>query len=179
MFVLLLTLGEKGGDPSVRYREAREAAKIVGAELLDAGSFPDGGLQDNLDTVEFIELNIEKTGAQVIFSPSTKDRHQDHRKAALASISASHHASEVYQYETPNTLQEFSPQVFVDIEPYLAQKKRALDAHQSQSWKSYLATEAVEGLARYRAFQAWGGRRKGAVEAFELIRLVASAETEK
>ena len=39
VFILLLTLGEKGGDPSVRYREAKEAAKIVGAELLRCREF--------------------------------------------------------------------------------------------------------------------------------------------
>jgi LmbE family N-acetylglucosaminyl deacetylase len=177
VFILLLTRGEKGGDPSVRCEEAKVAADIIGAELLEIGRFPDGALEDHQETVAYIESNLEKTAATVVFSPSAKDRHQDHRKAAYATIAAARYIPEVYMYETPATIQEFSPQLFVDIRPYLDLKKKALRAHGSQSSRSYFAEDAVEGLSRYRAFQAWGGRAAtGAVEAFEVGRLVVSSE---
>jgi LmbE family N-acetylglucosaminyl deacetylase len=177
VFILLLTRGEKGGDPLVRCEEAKIAADIIGAQLLEIGRFPDGALEDHQETVAYIESNLQKIDATVVFSPSAKDRHQDHRKAAYATIAAARYTQEVYMYETPATIQEFSPQLFVDIRPYLDLKKKALRAHGSQSSRSYFAEDAIEGLSRYRAFQAWSGRAAtGAVEAFEVGRVVITNE---
>lgn len=172
--ILILTRGEKGGDPTARGNEAREAAKTIDADILEFGNFPYGELSDTIETVRLIESAISRTQATVVLIPSQKDRHQDHRSAALAGISASRHVDEVYQYETPLTVQDFSPQLFVDIQPYLETKKRAIAVHRSQASRSYFAEEAIIGLPRYRAYQAWGGRKSGAAEAFEVARLVVS-----
>jgi LmbE family N-acetylglucosaminyl deacetylase len=177
VFILVLTRGERGGDASVRCQETEQAAALIGAKLVEVANFPDGSVEDNIDTVACIESWIQKTGATTVFSPSTKDRHQDHRNTAYAAISAARYATEVYLYETPSTIQEFSPQIFVDIEPYLDLKKRALSAHLSQSKRSYFAESAIEGLSRYRAFQASGGRKAGAMEAFEVVRMIITGQT--
>ena len=71
-------------------------------------------------------------------------------------------------YETPNTLKEFFPQVFTDIEKTFEVKKKALQLFGHESERFWLAAKAIEGLAVFRGFQAG----VHVAEAFEVGRFV-------
>ena len=83
-------------------------------------------------------------------------------------------------YESPTTIGDFQPQLFVDIEEEFEKKKEIMRVYFSQSEKSWWsigrlrrerAPRAVEGLAAYRGFQAG----VEVAEAFEVGKLVLMA----
>jgi LmbE family N-acetylglucosaminyl deacetylase len=123
-----------------------------------------------------IEEALEACGADIVYTHSSGDSHQDHRATAAASLSACRRAQRILCYETPTSL-NFAPTVFVDAEGLVEGKLQLLRAHLSQVLKNGLVDlEAVEAQARYRGFQA----RLRHAEAFEASRLVwdvASATT--
>jgi LmbE family N-acetylglucosaminyl deacetylase len=120
--------------------------------------------------VNFLESKLKEVRADVVYTLPKMDRHQDHRNASLASISASRLAKEVYEYETPSVISTFSPQMYVDVLDGMQVKIAALKCHVSQKKRTYLETDAVEGLAKYRAYQASIHGRMA--EAFEVVRII-------
>jgi LmbE family N-acetylglucosaminyl deacetylase len=169
VFELVLTTGELGGVASVRKKEARAAARLIGATVA-FGSFPDGAVRDDHKTISFIESHIRETKADIVYTTSSTDRHQDHRYASLASVSASRFVNEVYEYETPSVVNTFSPKMYVDVTDGMDLKIAGLKCHVSQSKKRYLDYLAVTGLAKYRAYQA--GMHDRMAEAFEVVRFI-------
>ena len=120
-----------------------------------------------------IEKIIEKVRPEVIYTHSYKDTHQDHRNTSYATLSAGRRSNKIFMYESPTTLMEFSPQVFIDISEEFEQKKEIMSLFLSQNNKDWMARRragsmAIEGLASYRGFQA----RVQAAEAFEVGKLV-------
>ncbi len=170
---IVLTDGELGGAPAVRRRESRSAAALIGAKV-HFGGFPDGNLRDDHKTIGYLETIIKKVGADIVYTTSRADRHQDHRYASLASASAARFVNEVYEYETPSVVNTFSPRMSVDISDGIHIKIRGLKCHESQESKRYLEEDAVIGLARYRGYQA--GLHDRLAEAFEVVRLVRRSE---
>jgi LmbE family N-acetylglucosaminyl deacetylase len=166
---LILTTGELGGDARARKKEARAAAKLIGATVR-FGSFPDGNLRDDHVTVGFIESTIREVKADIVYTHSRVDRHQDHRYASFASVAASRFVNEVYEYETPSVIDEFTPKMFVDVTEGMRVKIAALECHVSQRKKQFRDFPAVTGLAKYRAFQA--GMHDRMAEAFEVVRVI-------
>jgi LmbE family N-acetylglucosaminyl deacetylase len=173
---IILTNGELGGPLSVRKGEARKAAALIGAKV-HFGGFPDGNLRDDHPTISYLESIIKKVGADIVYTTSRADRHQDHRYASLASASAARFVDEVYEYETPSVVNTFSPRLSVDIGDGMELKIKGLRCHQSQKAKRYLEADAVKGLARYRAYQA--GLHNRMAEGFEVVRLVKRSEKRK
>ena len=166
---VILTSGELGGDPTTREKEAARAAKLVKAQV-HFGRFKDGTVRDDHATIQFIEDVINGPRADVVYTHSSVDRHQDHRYSSLATISAARGVDQVYEYETPSVINTFSPSLYVDISDGLKVKLEALRCHVSQAARTYLEQDAVQGLAEYRAFQ--GSLHKRSAEAFQVIRVV-------
>lgn len=163
--ILLLTGGENGGDKEVRLRAAESACSFIGATLAYAG-FKDGQLKDNAETVSWIEKEIQKVTADIVFAPCPLDKHQDHRNGGNAAISATRNTANVLLYETPTTT-EFKPQIYVDIRETLDQKVKALSMHKSQEERE-LSSDAIRCLARYRAYQM---RKFGwEIETFQVVK---------
>lgn len=150
---LVLTNGELGGSPQVRKSETLEAAKLLDATVTFV-DLRDGMVRDDHATVGVIENEIRTYRAEVAYIPPSADRHQDHRNASLASISATREVEEVYAYETPSVLNTFSPQFFVNIRDDIEIKIAALRLHLSQQGRAYNTDEAARRLAEYRAYQA-------------------------
>jgi LmbE family N-acetylglucosaminyl deacetylase len=163
--VLLLTGGEKGGDKEVRLRAAKSSCSLIGATIAYAG-FEDGKLDDSYETVSWIEKELRKAKADIVFAICPSDSHEDHRNGGKAGISASRYVRNVLLYETP-TAKGFEPQIYVDITEVLEKKVKALLMHKSEA-KSEHASEAVRCLARYRAYQM---RQPGrAIETFQVVK---------
>jgi len=167
--MLVITTGEAGpGDVLQRENEAREGAKVIGANIL-FGDLPDGSVSNHeLKLVHLIETVIRETGTTIVYTHGQNDSHQDHRAVALASMGACRAVQQVLCYDSPSSI-GFTPSVFVDISDTLSKKLAALDCHRSQVGSSVMAShELVSTQAGYRGFQA----RTIAAEGFEPIRLL-------
>ena len=171
VFLLILTRGEEGGDPKVRTEETVKSAATLGIPRKNVyfGNLPDAKMLENLrKAILEIESVTDKCKPFRVYTSSNKDRHQDHFAVAMATKAACRKTPQVLAYETPSTLAEFSPQVFIDISETLPLKIKSIRLHQSQRRKGYMKANAVRGLARFRGLQA--GVK--AAEAFEVYRMI-------
>jgi LmbE family N-acetylglucosaminyl deacetylase len=168
IFLLVLTTGEQGPQAAAsRVEEQEAAADKLGATLF-WGTFDDGAVPDGRAAIDLIERVMRETGAETIYTHSPHDTHQDHRATALATAAAARRSSRVLRYESPTTTL-FSPNVFVDVEPYVGAKVDLVCAHVSQVLKNGLVdVDAIQAQARYYGFKA----RIHAAEAFETDRFV-------
>ena len=168
VYLLVLTKGEASGDPNLREKECEQAARTIGADKLFFGNLKDTKITDGVETIMAIERLIIELKPNIIFAHSPKDGHQDHRNVGLAAVSAARNSKKVLLYESPAALREFLPQLFVDVTSTFDIKLEALKAFGTQVSKVYFkghdlnqrahripyVSNASEGLARYRGFQA-------------------------
>jgi LmbE family N-acetylglucosaminyl deacetylase len=168
VYVLVLSRGEASGDPQTKEVACKKSAELLGVDDLFFGGFKDTKINDGIETILVIEKIIDKVNPDFVYTLSFKDTHQDHRNTAYATLSAARRCKKILMYETPTTLKEFFPQVFVDIEKTFEVKKKTMRLFSHKSEKFRFAAKAIEGLAFFRGFQA--GVR--VAEAFEVGRFV-------
>ena len=78
-----LTRGEMAtrGTPEIRAREAREAARILGARFRETLDLGDGGLRtDRAAELRVVEA-VRRARPRVVLAPLPADRHPDHARA--------------------------------------------------------------------------------------------------
>lgn len=166
--MLVVTKGEVGpGNTAARIAEQERACQVLGVDKLMWGSLPDCSVSlHELDLVHLIESAISTSRAQVVYTHSIQDSHQDHRAVALASTGAARKISSILTYDAPSSLR-FQPTTFVDISTTLDKKIDALLCHASQ----VSASEMVDAhRARAQAISRGHESRCEAAEAFEPIR---------
>ena len=167
LFGLLLTHGEKGGNPTQREYEAFESAKMIDMNLT-FGEYDDGYVPHDISTISMIEKYIIDNSIDIVYSPSVNDMHQDHKNIGLSVFVASRHASEVYAYEMISCSNDFHPNLYVDITNSMDVKKYCVQKHLSQNHKSY--------MAKYEAFNSYRSLKIGKPdkfhEVFEIIKIV-------
>jgi len=144
--------GERGGDPKERVREAREAAKILGAKKVEFLGFPDGRIGDSIEVVSKIEEVLGAADADILYTHTLSERHQDHRHVSQAATSAARDCPVLMYFETPSSSNLFRPQYYVDITSTIERKLDAVRRHLSQKSKRGVKPEIVEGQARFRGF---------------------------
>src|SRR2546425_9513485 len=168
IWLLVMTTGERGPQASrSRIAEQEDAAELLGARLR-WGGFSDGAVPDGRPSVDAVQAVVMESGAEVVYTHSPRDTHQDHRATAVASLSACRRLSRVLMYESP-TSQDFAPDLYVDAAGLVEAKADLVRAHVSQVLKNGLVDlDAIEALARYRGFQA----RVRQAEGFETDRFV-------
>lgn len=158
VYLLVLTRGEASGAAKIREKECKMAAQILGLDQLFFGGLEDTKVHDGRRTIDTIERIIDKVSCDIVYGPTPKDTHQDHRNTGNATLSASRRCKIVLLYEGASTQRNFIPQVFVNIEKTLEVKRKATLVFGSQlnnHHSGYLAAvEGIEGLARYRGYQA-------------------------
>ena len=158
VFTLVLTKGEASGNVKVREDECWKAAKLLKVDRLFFGGLEDTKVDDGRDTIDVIEKVVDEVKPDIIYAPSCKDTHQDHRNAGHAILSAGRRCKMILQYEGASTQRDFVPQVFVDIRSTFDLKKSAISVFGSQlngKRGGYaIAARAVVGLAQYRGYQA-------------------------
>jgi LmbE family N-acetylglucosaminyl deacetylase len=166
--MLVMTTGEQGPQAArSRVLEQIDAAAILGAELV-WGGFDDGAVPEGRAAIDVIQDAARAVDADVVYTHTPRDTHQDHRATALASLAACRRVSRVLMYEAPTTV-GFTPSMYVDIAGHVEGKVDLIRAHVSQVLKNGLVDlEAIECAARYRGFQ---GRIRHA-EGFEVDRFV-------
>lgn len=153
-----------------RRKECERSAALINASVHVA-NLPDGGISDGLETIHIIEEQLELFKPTIVLMPSPNDTHQDHRNTALAAQSATRSVpNTVLVYQTPSTTTDFSPVYHVDVTEVFGLKLEAIKIHRSQDGKSYMAEDAVKGLAKFRAYEI--GRLGQLYESFEVRRVI-------
>lgn len=168
--LLVMTDGGGGGDGRIRRQEQQAAGDILGVSRLFWGEYPDTAIPLDRESIQRVERVILDVRPDFIFVHSQDDTHQDHRHLSVATITATRYTRNVLFYEGPTT-QNFSPNVFVDIDGILQDKIAALQAHESQVTKTNIEgmniLNIVQSSAHFRGIQ---GRVRNA-EAFVPLRL--------
>jgi LmbE family N-acetylglucosaminyl deacetylase len=151
--LLVMTTGEQGPQhSSSRMQEQQDAADLLGA-VVRWGGFPDGEVPIGRAAVEAVHQAIAESGADIVYTHTPYDTHQDHRATAAAVLAAARRLPCVLQYESPTSV-DFRPNVFVDVAGLVEAKIDLLRAHMSQVLKNGLVDlDALEAQARCRGFQ--------------------------
>ena len=171
IFFFILTRGEAGQKVSSeedRESEAKQSAETLGATLR-FGEFEDTKLVPTGDLVNSIERIVNEVCPDLVLTHSIKDDHHDHRAVGSATIEAARLSENIFTYENPLT-KDFVPQAYVDISDVINGKIQLLNLYPSQRDKDYLKSNAIFGLAQYRALQSRIPNVKFA-EAFQITKL--------
>ena len=171
----------------VRRTAAETAVKILGAQSVSFGEFPDNRMDsvDLLDIVQFVEKHVYHHKPEVILTHHVSDLNIDHRLVHQAVVTACRpqpghlvktllffEVSSSTEWQTPASASVFAPNWFVDINPYMAKRMHALEAYvdEIRPWPHSRSLKAIEYLAR------WRGATVGveAAEAFMLGRMLVT-----
>ena len=166
------------------HARSHEAASVLGAKSVNLFSFPDNRMDsvDLLDVVKKIEPVVADFAPDICYTHYSGDVNIDHQITNRAVVTAcrpipGNVSPDLYFFETVSSTEwncaedvAFSPNVFVDIEPYIEQKMQALKLYASEMrpYPHSRSYEAVEALAKYRGFTVG----KKFVEAFALGRSI-------
>jgi LmbE family N-acetylglucosaminyl deacetylase len=166
---VILSRGEKGGDPETRAREAGDSARKIGAKL-HIFDFPDTAIPQGHEVIERLEAIIRDVDPRRVYTHSVKDTHQDHRNAAYATLSAARFVPEIFAYESPSLYLNFNPNYYVDISSYIDKKINILNSFTTQNGRDYMKINAIRGLSQFRGL----GPAVSHAEAFEIVRILKS-----
>ena len=162
---------------------ASRAAAEIGAEEPRMLGLPDNRLDGLplLDVIKSIEAVVEAVAPEIVYTHHAGDLNVDHRVVHQAVVTVcrplpSSPVSAIYAFETPSSTEwqtagaAFRPQRWVEIEPFLGCKLRALEAYEAEMrpFPHARSFEAVEALARWRGASA--GLK--AAECFVVVREV-------
>lgn len=173
VYILVLTRGEASGNPKIREKECTISAKELSVNDIFFANLSDRKITDGYETISEIEDVLDITKPDLVLTHGIKDGHQDHRNAGRSTLSATRNINKVLLYESPAAMRDFIPQVFIDVTSTFDSKLKALESFGSQVSKIYFkgnentphskydearhfphVSNAIEGLARYRGFQA-------------------------
>ena len=151
-------------------KEGRDAAKLLGYEL-SFDQYETTKLKHNDNLINRLETMILDNNIDLVFTHWTNDLTEDHRAVAEATAIAARKGTSVLMYRSNfyKFNKPFSPSVYIDISPFINEKKAAILCHKSEvdkfgeSWlDSILATNKVYGQESGHDYS----------EAFEIFRLV-------
>ena len=171
VYMFIASDGALGGDPEVRRREQKDAARILGVREVFWGDYRDTEVPLTRELIVRLEAVIRKTDPRMIFVNSPEDTHQDHRNLAQGAMSATRYVPNLLFFEVPSTV-NFTPNCATDIADVLETKLSGLEAHRSQVTKTNIEDLTILELARscanFRGIQA----RVKYAEAFQSVRLL-------
>lgn len=159
LYLLVMSMGEMGGESKVRKEEQAKSAQIMGARDLIWGGYNDTQLTSHMNKmISDIETLLKKIKPDFLFVNYGDDSHQDHRTLCKAVTAASRYIRNVLFYEVPTT-QNFLPSVFVDIRDTMDSKIETLLAHKSQVGKTNIEGLSIVDIAKSMAvFRGIQGR---------------------
>lgn len=133
------TSGEKGGNlknlAETREEEQQMAGKIIGYDRIVFTRNPDRGLKNNAHFREQLTDIFKEENPSVLItfdddSPAVGYRHSDHLAAGAASLQV---ANDFPSVQKAYLFSSASPNVLVEIAPYIELKMQGRQAHKSQS----------------------------------------------
>ncbi len=146
--IVHLSRGEMGthGTAQQREREARAAAKILGASAVEFAGLKDGAINDDERGVAVVVRLIRRLRPSVVIAPYFVCHHPDHEAAARLCVKATHFAA-LKKYSTgkadggPHKIRrlvharytaQFEPSFYVDVSSVADVKREAIEAYASQ-----------------------------------------------
>jgi LmbE family N-acetylglucosaminyl deacetylase len=175
VFMYTLTRGAASGDPEQRTKELMRSAKFIGAKRLWIDNFEDTKLSLSSELINHIEFFVNKADPDIVLTHALGDTHHDHRAIAASTIEAGRFIPNILAYEIPVT-RDFKPQVYYDISDVIDDKIELINIFWSQRSKMFLKSNAIKGIAEYRALQSRLNTQVTCVEAFEVQKLCFSKE---
>jgi LmbE family N-acetylglucosaminyl deacetylase len=167
LLVVVVTRGGASGDTSIRYQEALQGGKLMGAKEVKILNYTDTETHKDFEKIirdlEKIVCDFQPYRAYIHFD---KEIHQDHVTVSRASVAALRNCPQILMFEGPSTFPEFTVDYWYDISAYIDEKRSAILAHASQGSKEILKLDAIESLNKYRGYQC----RKPAAEGFKIFR---------
>lgn len=170
---VLMVIAAVPNKKEVRWEEAENAAKILGAELLILDIDPDKMVFSRELVRKFDEVAREYS-PDIVYTHWNHDSHQDHvavANAAIASMRKNNCSLYMYEQTIPGGIVPygFRTQAFVDISKMIETKVSSVVAHKSQvklndEWWLY----GIKGRAMYRGYQI----NVKFAEAFEVVKEV-------
>ena len=157
---------------------------MIGFQKVFFADFPDNRFDDVdlLDIVKAVEQKVQELQPQVVYTHYSGDLNVDHQYTARAVLTATrpignYCVEEIYAFETLSSSEwnfdhsaqpAFSPNVFVDITDYYAQKEQAMNCYVSElcTFPHPRSLTGMDVLSRTRGMAAGMER----AEAFMLIR---------
>ncbi|MEK7774489.1 MAG: bacillithiol biosynthesis deacetylase BshB1 [Candidatus Zixiibacteriota bacterium] len=191
--LVVLTQGEMGtgGTSEIRSGEIREAARIMGAEVLATFDWGDTRLEDSYDKRQALAEVIRRAQPKVILCPwphvghGRNQSHPDHVATGVIAVNAAHLASlkkadvtgephmvtRIFHYFLPPGV---NPDFVVDITPWFDTYIAALSAHRSQFLNPEKKLDYIELLtARARSYGLMIGCKYGqGFKSAEMIRVL-------
>ena len=156
-------------DVNTLSREMKKATAILGVEDVFLYDFPVRKFNEHRqDILETLVKENNAFNPDIVFTPCTKDIHQDHETLTNEALRA-FKCSTIYGYELPWNLFELPSTAFFTLEEQdVDAKVNAILAYESQRHRSYSNEEYIKALALTR-----GVRIKAKfAEAFEAIRII-------
>lgn len=160
---LVMSAGEKNGDPVVRLQEINEVKKTTGFNYI-IQNFPDSNIFISIKLISTIEEAINILKPDMILTHHPQDYHHDHRAISEATVEAGRNEPNILYYESVLT-RNFQPLIISDISQYITSKLTMIQRYSSQIDANHLNTDTVRSLAKTRASQSRIGMRYA--EAFE------------
>ena len=130
--VVFMTMGEQGGDPKIRQKEALDAAKILGIDEVEFLQIPDRKIAINPPSTEKLDQILSKVAPKTIFLPSFLEFHPDHRattSSILNYLKDISYKGEIWLYEISR---QAEVNKLIDITPVIEIKRRAINAYKTQ-----------------------------------------------
>ena len=174
--IIVLTEGEMGtgGTPEIRNEELKEAASIMGADVLGTFNWGDCRLEDSPDHRHEVAKIIRQARPEILITPyphighGRRQSHADHVASGVIGLNAAnlaalgkadlpgepHLVARIFHYFLPPGV---TADFVVDISPHVDKWLEALSAHRSQflnpeKSKDYL--EHLKAMARSYGLQS-------------------------
>ncbi len=169
IMIVVMTAGEQGGaHGEVRLKEAKNGALLLGAKHFDCLHYPDTQIPLGPAPVHDLEMRVEGFKPDRVYIPFYHEIHQDHRTTSEAALVACRNIPQILMYEGPSTFSNFQVSYWVNISQTIEQKIAAIQSHTSQGVKELLKVEAIQGMNRFRGYQA----RTQYAEGFAIFRFI-------
>jgi LmbE family N-acetylglucosaminyl deacetylase len=144
--VVTLSYGENGKHTKDT-SEAKNAMEKLGIDNYYFFGVPDGDIVAGIKLISRIEELIKKFQPNIIYTHTSKDRHQDHRNCSLAVCSAGRKVPEINLFYSPSTTVEFEPHKFVALDELIMHKKvDVVSQYKTQIEKGIIDIERVKSI---------------------------------
>ena len=169
------------------YISSRKAQKAIGYNKLEILHLPDNRLDsmNMLDVVKEIEKRVTENCIEIVYTHNGTDVNIDHQIIYEATITACrplpesrikkiicYEVASSSEWRPPNggNKEQFTPNMYVDIERYWDKKFQALKCYSSEmrAWPHPRSLKGVKIMAENRGIQV--GKKKA--EAFSIVREV-------
>jgi N-acetylglucosamine malate deacetylase 1 len=164
--IVIMTQGEMGtgGTAEIRAREVKDAAAVLGVDIVATFDWGDTRLEDSYDKRLEVARVIRQTRPKIILAPyphvghGRRQSHPDHVASGVIAVNAAnlaalrkieipgepHLVTRIFHYFLPPGV---TPNFVVDITPHFDQWVAALSAHRSQFLNPEKTRDYIEQLS--------------------------------